>query len=606
MEDVIDASIIKATQVSLGKYVKRPPLNDKLLKKPPFRFLHDIITTVLKSTGFFKGLFEDEELISDNVKDREGKILFLTKIISVVGTTTGKSLTVKPSKIVAGQEPDKTNELLQCLAFALDNKLSSDEAVKLYKERGNPTIPNEKKVKDAPKLVKKGVNTKKISSKSTDKLVKSDKNPNKTNLRENTVVKKESPPKKNSSQSSKIINKRGQEKETQEIKSETSSLNKNNNSNAIELADSALVSVDTDSNIPIPNLEISQENESLSNSNIENTNYINGETHSLVDEGVTISKDTVKVGSLGDKSNEIENAENDEVNKYEFHERLSNNHENEILNNDFNKSTSLESNATINNENIHKQENLSSNLVEPVVKVSESKVVDIPHGKRPDSVRRPSSSRPGAPRFRDKNEIILSTVDNLVVGKVNIIVENTTNEEEEESSIVIVENTEALTNSQDQDDQLQISSNEHGHLVQQILNAQKEFSEVNGKTNIEWQFGAQKAKDVVNQEIEQLRFNVQALSRVANPLGKLLDHIQEDVEIMRQELQQWTKTFEEASKQLLKQKTTNEESLLPLHSKVKHLETDIAEKYDKINDLKMVIHKNTLRIEKLLASGNVQ
>ncbi|XP_046971325.1 TRAF3-interacting protein 1 [Vanessa cardui] len=596
MEDVIDANIIKATQVSLGKYVKRPPLNDKLLKKPPFRFLHDIITTVLKSTGFFKGLFEDVELISDNVKDRESKIIFLTKVISVIATTTGKSLSVKPSKIVAGQEPDKTNELLQCLAFALDNKLSSDEAVKLYKERGNPTLPNEKKGKDAPKPIKKGVNTKNISSKSTEKLVKSDKNTNKTNLRENTIVKKESPPKK-TSQTSKIISKRGQQKEKQEIKSETSSVR----------AESVVVSLDADSNSPIHNLEISQKNESsvLSNSNEENTNDVNDEARSLVDEDVTISQDKVKVRSL-DKSNEIENAENDEVNKNESHERLSDKHENDVLSNDLNKNTSLQSNATINNEIIHKEENLSSSPVESVVKASESKVVDIPHGKRPDSVRRPSSSRPGAPRFRDKHEITLSAVDNLVVGKVNIIVENTTNEEEEESSIVIVENTDALTNSQDQDDQLQMSSNEHGHLVQQILNAQKEFSEVNGKTNIEWQFGAQKARDVVNQEIEQLRFNVQALSRVANPLGKLLDHIQEDVEIMRQELQQWTKTFEEASKQLLKQKTANEESLLPLHSKVKHLEADIAEKYDKINDLKMVIHKNTLRIEKLLASGNVQ
>lgn len=46
MEDVIDAEIIKNTQTSLGKYVKRPPLTEKLLKKPPFRFLHDIVTTV--------------------------------------------------------------------------------------------------------------------------------------------------------------------------------------------------------------------------------------------------------------------------------------------------------------------------------------------------------------------------------------------------------------------------------------------------------------------------------------------------------------------------------------------------------------------------------
>lgn len=53
---------------------------------------------------------------------------------------------------------------------------------------------------------------------------------------------------------------------------------------------------------------------------------------------------------------------------------------------------------------------------------------------------------------------------------------------EEESSIVIVENTEI--NSQNDDDQLETSTTQHGHLVQQILNAQKEFSEVNGKKNI--------------------------------------------------------------------------------------------------------------------------
>lgn len=70
----------------------------------------------------------------------------------------------------------------------------------------------------------------------------------------------------------------------------------------------------------------------------------------------------------------------------------------------------------------------------------------------------------------------------------------------------------------------------------------------------EWEFGAQKAREAMNREIEQLRYNIQGLSRVANPLGKLLDHIQEDVEVMRQELQQWTKTYDEASKELSKQK----------------------------------------------------
>lgn len=57
MEKEIDPQIIKETQTSLGKYVKRPPLSEKLLKKPPFRFLHDIITSV--SAYIFQSTFRN-------------------------------------------------------------------------------------------------------------------------------------------------------------------------------------------------------------------------------------------------------------------------------------------------------------------------------------------------------------------------------------------------------------------------------------------------------------------------------------------------------------------------------------------------------------------
>lgn len=45
MAEVSDITI-KRTQDSLGKLIKKPALTDKLLRKPPFKFLHDIIHAV--------------------------------------------------------------------------------------------------------------------------------------------------------------------------------------------------------------------------------------------------------------------------------------------------------------------------------------------------------------------------------------------------------------------------------------------------------------------------------------------------------------------------------------------------------------------------------
>ena len=42
----MNEKIVKKTQDTLGKIIKKPPLGDKLLNKPPFRFLHDLIMSV--------------------------------------------------------------------------------------------------------------------------------------------------------------------------------------------------------------------------------------------------------------------------------------------------------------------------------------------------------------------------------------------------------------------------------------------------------------------------------------------------------------------------------------------------------------------------------
>lgn len=81
MGDEIGLEVIHSTQKILGKYVKKPQLTEKLLTKPPFRFLHDVVKALIKETGFLKGLFSEAELNSENVKERNAKIAFLNKLI---------------------------------------------------------------------------------------------------------------------------------------------------------------------------------------------------------------------------------------------------------------------------------------------------------------------------------------------------------------------------------------------------------------------------------------------------------------------------------------------------------------------------------------------
>jgi TRAF3-interacting protein 1 len=103
----------------LSSFVSKTPLKDKLLSKPPFRYLHDLIMEIIQSTGYAKDLYSVFEQNSENVKDKDSKIAWLQKIIDWVAKSTGKEIKAKPSKIVAGMDPELTNEFLVLLGKAV-------------------------------------------------------------------------------------------------------------------------------------------------------------------------------------------------------------------------------------------------------------------------------------------------------------------------------------------------------------------------------------------------------------------------------------------------------------------------------------------------------
>jgi TRAF3-interacting protein 1 len=114
-----------ATAEMGGQIFQKPKLLEKHLQKPPFRFLHDIFTATMEATGFGDGLFEGPELDSKSITEKDAKINFLTKLITLTEMMIGEELDVKPNKIVAGHEPEKTNQFLQAMFAAATSGVDS-------------------------------------------------------------------------------------------------------------------------------------------------------------------------------------------------------------------------------------------------------------------------------------------------------------------------------------------------------------------------------------------------------------------------------------------------------------------------------------------------
>ena len=51
--------------------------------------------------------------------------------------------------------------------------------------------------------------------------------------------------------------------------------------------------------------------------------------------------------------------------------------------------------------------------------------------------------------------------------------------------------------------------------------------------------GRRRDREATQREVDKLRESIQTLTRSANPLGKLMDFLQEDVDAMQRELDTW-------------------------------------------------------------------
>jgi hypothetical protein len=121
------------TGAGTGTGRPRVRLTQKLLSRPPFRFLHDVITAVTVTTGFGDGLYTEEQMDAGNITDKAGKMAYLNLMIRCVSIHVGVKVEVRANKIAAGQEVEQTNKFLQFLAIAATNGEPSEYAVRRVK-----------------------------------------------------------------------------------------------------------------------------------------------------------------------------------------------------------------------------------------------------------------------------------------------------------------------------------------------------------------------------------------------------------------------------------------------------------------------------------------
>ncbi|NXO54384.1 MIPT3 protein, partial [Aramus guarauna] len=663
----MNEAVVRRTQESLGRVIRKPPLTDRLLSKPPFRYLHDVITEVIRVTGFMKGLYTDFELKSDNVKDKDAKISFLQKAIDAVVMVTGEPLSVKPARVVAGHEPEKTNEFLQAIGKCCLNKLSSDVAVKriLAGERvdakGKPpsSKPRDKESRDSKPEEQKshrdregrGDTEIKDRSSSRDRKPKGD-------LKEGEEREKESDKQKDNEDRHKDPErdtfKDGEKQERERNKSRTTKQGK-----------------ETEKNKGKGDLEREAD-----------LYHDKGQEREKKNEGGR-EKDRVK-GRDKDKARDREREKDRDRGKDRERDRHRDREKDEEHLKEHGKDKAekkSESPAAISRqpstkgsrqrakpggEDVYSRATFSTDLRYVVYgcfrtvetksmadRISENNVakpqekadpglpvkqkgrenknltaletkacvslvkVIFSHLRCSVRIPRPSSARPAPPRVKrqESTEVLLPERSGSGKTVSNIIIDQQISDDDDDQ--FVVEAAPPLPEMPETEMVLPTSAEKYtdystGGLVKRILETKKDYeaSQQSSKTTErEKPFVSEAARkrerDLVAKEIEKFQVSIQTLCRSALTLGRIMDYIQEDVDAMKNELQMWRHENKQHAEALQKEQSITDSAVEPLKADLAELEQLIKDQQDKICAVKANILKNEEKIRRMVLSINL-
>ncbi|XP_003277531.1 TRAF3-interacting protein 1 isoform X1 [Nomascus leucogenys] len=621
----MNAAVVRRTQEALGKVIRRPPLTEKLLSKPPFRYLHDIITEVIRMTGFMKGLYTDAEMKSDNVKDKDAKISFLQKAIDVVVMVSGEPLLAKPARIVAGHEPERTNELLQIIGKCCLNKLSSDDAVRRVlagekgEVKGRASLTSRSQELDNKNVQEEESRVHKNAEDRGDSAIKerstSRDRKQKEELKEDSKPREKDKDKEKAKENGGNRHREG-ERERAKARARPDSERQKDRGNRERDRDS----------------KREKETERKSEGGKEKERLRDRDREHDRDKGRDRDRRRVK---NGEHSRDPDREKNREHDKPEKKSASSGEMSKELSDGTF-KDSKAETETEISTRaskslTTKTSKRRSKNSVEgdstsdaegdvgPAGQ-DKSEVPETPEipNELSSNIRRipqPGSARPAPPRVKRQDSTEALPMDRSGSGKTvsNVIVESHNSDNEEDDQFV-VEAAPQLSEMSEIEMVTAVELEEeekHGGLVKKILETKKDYEKLQQspkpgeKERSLFESAWKKEKDIVSKEIEKLHASIQTLCKCALPLGKIMDYIQEDVDAMQNELQLWHSENRQHAEALQQEQSITDCAVEPLKAELAELEQLIKDQQDKICSVKANILKNEEKIQKMVYSINL-
>ena len=118
--------------------IEKPKMTEKLLKKPPPKYIYDIILNTMKKTNFPKGLLTDQEMDHKYFEaDPHHKLAILQKVVDITKIVVNENFEIKCTNILKGEQPDKTNHFLQMFYKAATNGKDNTPLIQKYLENQN-------------------------------------------------------------------------------------------------------------------------------------------------------------------------------------------------------------------------------------------------------------------------------------------------------------------------------------------------------------------------------------------------------------------------------------------------------------------------------------